>query len=240
VDLTKDAAAAISVIIPCHNEAASIRAVLEGCREALGERAHELIVVDDGSEDATATEAMAAGARVIAMPSNGGKGRALHAGVEAAAGPLMLFLDGDGQDDPADIHVLIDALEPDTQMVIGSRFLGTLHPGSIRRLNRIANEGFSAMISLLFGQKITDSQAGFRLIRREPYRALGIAAREYDVETDMLLKAIRAGWRVLEVPVSRYPRSGSETDFKRVRHGILILTTILRERLRPAGPVSPG
>ena len=90
------------------------------------------------------------------------------------------------------------------------------------------------MISLLFRQRITDSQAGFRLIRRAPYRALGIAAREYDVETDMLLKAINAGWKIREVPVSRYPRSGSVTDFKRVRHGLLILTTILRERLLPS------
>ncbi len=230
-----DERATLSVVIPCHNEAASIREVLLSCARVLGERPHELLVVDDGSTDATSEEAEAGGARVVRMSQNLGKGLALQAGVEAATGSLMLFLDGDGQDDPADIPALFEALDEDVEMVIGSRFLGTLHPGSIHPLNRVANEAFSGMITVLFGQRITDSQAGFRLIRRAPYRALKIRAREYDVETDMLLKAIRAGWRVREVPVSRYPRGGSTTDFKRVRHGLMILTRILRERLRPAG-----
>jgi glycosyltransferase involved in cell wall biosynthesis len=223
----------LDVIIPCHDEAGSIGAVVHGCRSALADVAHRVLVVDDGSSDGTAAAAESAGAAVLRLSPNRGKGVALMEGVRATTAPLVLFLDGDGQDDPRDLPRLIKALGPDVDLVIGSRFLGTLHRGAIHPLNRVANRAFSGLISLLFGRRITDSQAGVRLVRRAALGRITVAAREYDVETDILLKGLKAGWRVVEVPVSRHPRQGSATDFNRVRHGTLILFTILRERLRP-------
>jgi glycosyltransferase involved in cell wall biosynthesis len=223
----------ISVIIPCHDEASAIPAVVAGVRATLAGREHEVLVVDDGSSDGTADAARQAGARVLRLEPNRGKGVALLAGAQAAAFPLLAFLDGDGQDDPADLVPLLERLTQGVDLVVGSRFLGRLHPGSIHPLNRVANQAFSALISLLFGERITDSQAGFRVLRREAFLALGVRAREYDVETDTLLKALKAGWRVVEAPVQRHPRRGSSTDFQRVRHGLLILWTILRARVTP-------
>ena len=223
----------IDVIIACHDEAATISAVIEGCRQALAAHPHGILVVDDGSRDATAERAEAAGVEVLRLDPNGGKGAALRAGVAATSRPLVLFLDGDGQDDPADLPRLIEALRPDVDLVIGSRFLGVLHAGAIHPVNRLANRAFSGLISGLFGARITDSQAGVRLIRRDAWARIEVAAREYDIETEVLVKGLKAGWRVTEVPVSRHPRGGSVTDFRRVRHGSLILWTILRERLRP-------
>jgi len=115
-------------------------------------------------------------------------------------------------------------------MVIGSRFLGVLHPRSIHPLNRLANQAFSGLISVLFRARITDSQAGYRVVYRDDYLALDAGAREYEIETDALLKALKAGWAIREVPVERFPRAGSTTDFRRLRHGLRILWTILRER----------
>jgi glycosyltransferase involved in cell wall biosynthesis len=223
----------VTVLIPCHDEAPAIDAVVRGCRATFADRPHEILVVDDGSSDGTAAVAEAAGARVLRLSPNRGKGVALGAGVAAAAHPLLVFLDGDGQDDPAQAPALLDLLESGADLAIGSRFLGTLHPGSIHPLNRVANLAFTGLISVLFRQRVTDSQAGFRAVRRDAYRALDVGAREYDVETDMLVRALKAGWRVREVPVDRHPRQGSRTDFRRVRHGLMILWTILKGRVTP-------
>ncbi len=224
---------AVSVVIPCHNEETAVADVVRRTRQALADREHEVLVVDDGSADATAARAAEAGARVVRLSPNRGKGVALAEGARAARFPVLAFLDGDGQDDPADLPVLLSRLADDVHLVIGSRFLGRLHPGAIHPLNRLANQAFSGLISVLFATRITDSQAGVRVLRRDAFLALGARAREYDVETDALLRALKAGWRVVEVPVQRYARRGSSTDFHRVRHGLLILWTIVRARVTP-------
>ncbi len=226
--------APVSVILPCHNEEPNIARVVRDCRRVLQGRAHQILVVDDGSSDRTSHQADRAGADVISLARNMGKGEALLAGARAARHELLLFMDGDGQDDPKDIPRLLRLFDGDwADLVIGSRFLGVLYPGAIHPLNRVVNQALTALIATLFRVQVTDSQAGFRALKRDPFLALGIAAREYDVETDMLLKALKAGWRVREVAVTRYPRGGSETGVHRLRHGVLILTAILRERLRP-------
>lgn len=221
----------VSVVIPCHDEADSIGAVVRGCLGVLNGTS-EVLVVDDGSSDGTGAAAAEAGARVERLEPNRGKGVALLTGARAATGDILVFIDGDGQDDPRDLPALLAALEPAVDLVIGSRFLGTLHPGSIHPLNRLANRAFSGLISTLFGVRITDSQAGFRAMPRERFLSLGLDATEYEVETEMLLRGLRKGWAVREIPVGRHPRTGSATDFHRARHGLRILGTILRERLR--------
>jgi len=221
----------VSVVIPCHDEADSIDAVVRGCLAVLNGTS-EVLVVDDGSTDDTCAVAQKAGARVERLEQNRGKGVALVLGARAATGDILVFIDGDGQDDPQDLPALLAALESDVDLVIGSRFMGTLHPGSIHPLNRVANRAFSGLISALFGVRITDSQAGFRAMPRERFLSLGLDATEYEVETEMLLRALRQRWSVREIPVGRHPRTGSVTDFNRARHGLRILGTILRERLR--------
>lgn len=223
----------VTVVIPCHDEAAAIADVVHRAHAALAGRPHEVLVVDDGSTDATGDAAAAAGARVLRFAVNRGKGVALREAARAAHHGVLVFLDGDGQDDALELPRLLVALDDATDLVIGSRFLGELHPGAIRRLNLVANHGFSLLISALFGQRITDSQAGFRALRRDAFLALPLTAAEYDIETETLLAALKAGWRVREVPVHRYARQGSATGFDRVRHGLLILWTIVRERATP-------
>lgn len=183
-------------------------------------------MVDDGSTDGTAAEARAAGAFVVSLEPNQGKGRALLRGLLEVQGDWALFIDADGQDDPADIPTLVEAARRGADFVSGSRWMGELQPGSISLPNRLGNRVMTGLLNLRHGARITDSQAGFRLIRRDLLDA-DFRSQEYEVETEMLLHALRRGAWVVEVPVTRYPRTGGATDFRRVRNGLRILATIL-------------
>ncbi len=222
----------LSVVLAAHNEAESIAAVIRQLRAVVGDA--ELIVVDDGSRDATADIAEGSGARVIRCWPNRGKGAAMREGIAASSGEWLIFLDADGQDDPADIPVLLEQVRDDVGLINGSRFLGTLLPGSIHPLNRLANQSLTALLSILFGHRITDSQAGFRVIRGDLARAMALRSDEYEFETEVLAKVLRSDLAVVEVPVTRHPRSGGHTDFRRIHNGLRILRTMLRERVEHA------
>jgi dolichol-phosphate mannosyltransferase len=92
----------------------------------------------------------------------------------------------------------------------------------------------SGLINILFGVKITDSQAGYRAIRIEKLRGMQITAKEYEIETEMLIKSIKRGMKIVEVPVTRDKRAAGRTNFKRIRNGFMILGTILKLRFTAA------
>ncbi len=219
----------ISAVLAAHDEEGNVGAVVRGVREHCPDL-HELLVVDDGSADGTAAEAEEAGARLLRLSPNRGKGAALLAGLREIDGDWVLFIDADGQDDPADIPRLVEQARDGADFVNGSRWLGTLQPGAISLPNRIGNRVMTELLNLRHGARITDSQAGFRLIRRSLLDPDRFRSREYEVETEMLLHAVRAGADVREVPVTRYPRGEGDTDFRRVRNGVRILATILAGR----------
>ena len=221
-----------SIIVPCHNEAHSIQGILEGARRAFPEA--EVMVVDDGSTDGTAELAASVeGVRLVARRPNSGKGVALRAGIEQARGEVLVFLDGDGQDAPEDIALLLDELEsaPHVSFVNGSKFLGGCEDGAISAPNYWGNRFMSGLINLLFGATVTDSQSGFRAIRRGLARSMPLTSTQYEIETEMLCKALKAGVEVREVPVVRKARAGGSTGFRRVHNGLRILKMIIRERL---------
>ena len=218
----------ISAVLAAHNEegnvGATVAGVLQHCPDLL-----ELLVIDDGSTDGTAAEAEVAGARVVRRAPNRGKGAALLAGLREVSddATYVLFIDADGQDDPADIPTLAAAARAGAEFVNGSRWLGTLERGAISLPNRIGNRVMTELLNLRHGARITDSQAGFRLISRHLLDPDRFRSREYEVETEMMLHAVRSGARIAEVPVTRYARGEGATDFRRVRSGVRILATIL-------------
>ncbi|MEO8601513.1 MAG: glycosyltransferase family 2 protein, partial [bacterium] len=226
-------AASVSVIVPAFNEAATIAAIVHGCRDVLPPPA-ELLVVDDGSTDATAAAAEAAGARVIRLTPNRGKGNALRIGIEQSVGEILVFLDADGQDDPHEIPLLLAALARGADLVVGSRFLGHFDAGAITPINRVGNQAITGVVNLLFGVKLTDTQAGFRAVRRSLIERLTLAAQHYDIETDLLLQAMRVGGRAVEVPVRRAARQHGASGLNPIIDGLRILSRILRVRFQPA------
>jgi glycosyltransferase involved in cell wall biosynthesis len=218
-----------SIIIPCYNEAGSIGPVLGEIVKQVPDAEH--IVIDDGSTDETAriVEKIKQ-VRLVKLGVNSGKGVALRKGIEEAAGEVIVFIDADGQDDPADLPLLLDQVEQGHPFVNGSKFIGTIEEGGISRPNFYGNLFMSGLINLLFGSWITDSQSGFRAIEKKYADRWNLISTEYEIETEMLCKALKSGLRVQEVAVTRKARTAGSTGFKRVRNGLRVLGMILKER----------
>ncbi|MBX7080138.1 MAG: glycosyltransferase family 2 protein [Nannocystaceae bacterium] len=217
---------AVSAVIPARNEVVAIAAVVRGCRAHVD----EVIVVDDASSDGTGAAARDAGASVIRSDVPLGKGAALRRGARAARGEVVVFLDGDGQDAPDDIPRLLAALADGADLVIGSRFLGQFERGAITPIDRAGNRALSWLFSRLFRVRLTDTQAGFRATRRALLQRLPLSARRYDIETELLARALQAGATVVEVPVRRCARTGGKTGLHRVADGLRILSRMIAVR----------
>jgi len=221
-----------SAIIPARNEVSAIAEVVRGClaQREIG----EVIVVDDASTDGTADAARRAGATLVRSADPLGKGAAVRRGIEAAQGELLVLLDGDGQDPPDEIPQLLAPLYEHADLTIGSRFLGRFAPGAITAVDHFGNRALSRVFSSLYGVGLTDTQAGFRALSRELFDRLDLRARHYDIETELLVRALQAGARVIEVPVTRQPRRHGRSGLRRVPDGLRILGCMLR--LRRDGP----
>jgi len=181
-----------AVVVPAFQEGATIAAVVARIRAALP--GAPLIVVDDGSTDGTGAAAAAAGAEVLALPANQGKGAALRHGMGAALARGAAFvatLDGDGQHRPEDLPRLV-ALAHEDRIVIGSRRGAPGQPAARRRANRVAD----FWISWAAGHAVADSQSGFRIYPAAALAALARyegRARRFSFESEILIDAARAG-----------------------------------------------
>src|SRR6185436_8714638 len=189
------------------------------------------LVVDDGSTDGTDHVAADAGARVLRLSANGGKGAAIRRGLPEARGAVIVLIDGDGQDDPAEIPRLVEALHPDVDLVVGSRFIGRFEPGAITPVNRWGNRFLTSVINRLFGARLTDTQAGFKAFRAETLRRVNLSAHRFDIEVDLLLGLLRADGRVVEVPVRRARREHGASRLNSFVDGARILRRIVTLRL---------
>lgn len=197
----------ICIVIPCFNEALRISRVVSGAREF----AQTVLVVDDGSADATADAARQAGAMVESLPRNCGKGVALKHGFAWAAAhgfQAALTLDGDGQHDTSEIPIFFEAFDRgDCDLVIGNRMTDTR---AMPRLRRWTNRFTSAAISRLAGQRLSDTQCGFRLIGLDFWKKINLESRRYEMESELLIRASLAGARISQVVVRTiYFKSGT-------------------------------
>jgi len=218
----------VSIVIPAHNERPTIERVVQSCAAAIP--GVEVIVVDDGSSDDTYEAAAGAGARVIRLDPNQGKGAALRRGIQAATSEILVFIDGDGQDTPAEIPLLVGAFERDVDLVLGSRFLGNFRPGAITRMNLAGTRFITFLVNRMFGCRVTDPLAGFRAVRRSSLERIELKAQGYDIEVDLLLRVLRAGRRVVEVPASRSPRPFGASDLSSFRDGMRIAGRMFQVR----------
>ena len=225
----------VSFVIPAHNEAPTIAAVVQAAADAVP--GAEVLVVDDGSHDDTARHAAEAGAAVLRLETNVGKGAAMRRGIEAARGDVLVFIDADGQDNPYETVLLLEALEGDVDLVLGSRFLGQFRDGAITRLNLLGTKFITLTVRALFGTTITDPLAGFRVIRRQAIERIGLQANGYDIEVDMVLRVVKTGGVVREVGASRSRREHGSSDLASFRDGVRIFRRILQVRLE-RGPTT--
>jgi glycosyltransferase involved in cell wall biosynthesis len=195
------AVSAVSVVIPAMNEAASVADVVRGLRAYAW---HEIIVVDDGSRDDTATRARDAGARVVCHPYNKGNGAAVKTGIRHATGEFVLVLDADGQHQPEDTQRIVDALG-EYDLVVGARDARTQATTG----RRMGNATLNWLASYLTGRPIPDLTSGFRAARRECLREfLHLLPNGFSTPTTTTLAFIRAGYNVGFVPVRAQTRQG--------------------------------
>jgi glycosyltransferase involved in cell wall biosynthesis len=220
----------VTVLVAAYNEAPVIGDVVRQALRALP--SGEVLVVDDGSTDGTDRAAADAGARVLRLPANGGKGVAVRRGLSASRGEVIVLIDGDGQDDPTEIPRLLEALQPGVDLVVGSRFIGRFEPGAITAVNHWGNRILTAVINVLFSTALTDTQAGFKAFRAGTLRRVNLHAERFDIEVDLLLGILLAGGRIVEVPVRRAPRQHGESRLSSLRDGVRILRRIVALRLR--------
>ncbi len=188
----------VVAVIPAFGCAESIGGVVEGCRRQLA----TVHVVDDGSRDATAEQARAAGAKVTSLPENQGKGAALCRGIELAlveAPAAVVVLDGDGQHDPADLPAFLAAWDQGhAELIIGSR-MGESE--KIPRARYWTNHVGSLILSHMTGYELEDSQSGYRLLDARLLRSMHLRTRGYAIESEMLLKAAKLHARLVQVPI---------------------------------------
>jgi glycosyltransferase involved in cell wall biosynthesis len=223
----------VSVVIPTHNEAQSIARVLADLQADI---VTEVLVVDSNSTDGTPEIASKMGARVLHEPRRG-YGRACLSGLAAASSPdVVVFLDGDYSDRPAELPVLLAPLtEGRADIVLGSRLGQQSIRGALPWHQAFGNRLAAGLIRLLYGLKISDL-GPFRAARADVLRRLDLQENTYGWAVEMILKGAIGGFRVVEVPVSYYPRIGkskiSGTLKGTVGAGWFILSLIVRYYFR--------
>ena len=196
----------VAVVIPVLNERASLPLVVAAIPEGV---ADEVVVVDNGSTDGTGAIARGLPVRVVEEPRRG-YGRACLAGVAALEDrppEILVFLDGDFSDHPEELPRLLGAIGAGADLVIGSRALGRREPGALLPQARFGNALACLLIRALYGHRYTDL-GPFRAIRWDAYRRIGMRDEGFGWTCEMQVKALRAGLRVAEVPVSYRRRVG--------------------------------
>jgi glycosyltransferase involved in cell wall biosynthesis len=212
----------LSIIIPAKNEAAAIGAVVATARKEFPQA--EIIVVDDGSSDATATLAEEAGATVIRHPESLGNGATVKSGARAATGDILAFMDGDGQHDATEFGGLLAKLDEGYHMVIGARDSGS--HANVGRL--FANGIYNQIASQLTGRRILDLTSGFRVVRASEFKQfLYLLPNGFSYPTTITMAFLRSGYPVCFAPVKVADRSG-KSHIRPIRDGVRFLVIIFK------------
>jgi glycosyltransferase involved in cell wall biosynthesis len=197
----------VSIVIPCLNEERSIGACVEQSVAMLKTAGlvGEVVVADNGSTDRSVEIATSQGARVVSVPERG-YGSAIRGGIEASRGDFIVLGDADGQHDFSMFPEFVEKLREGFDVVIGNRFAGDLKPGSMTWSHRyIGNPLLSGTLRLLFHPRVHDAQSGFRALTRTAYFEMDLRTTGFELCPEMVIKAVRQGLRMTELPVTTLP-----------------------------------
>ncbi len=240
----------ISVIISARDVANSISSLIPKIKESLSGYHYEIVLVDDGSVDATREIAKSNGTVVVSHQKSLGKGAAMKTGVQNSSGDILVFLDGDGAHNPQDIpRVIAPILERKNNFVIGSRSLPESKipraPLTRRLSNNLASLIISATISLLLPlatrfkhpikwTKVTDCTSGFRAMERAAWQKLHLTSQGFEIETEMIYEAAKNELAIAEAPIS----CSWDNQFSRLsvlKDGLRTLKLLVRKLLGIVG-----
>ena len=222
----------LSVIMPVYNEEDTLEEIVRRV-QAVG-LAHEIVIVDDGSEDGTRKILKELetqdNIRVILHEKNQGKGAAVVSGIKSAVGDVMLIQDADLEYDPRDYPALLKPLEEDLcEVVFGSRFLGSARR-PILFWNMVANKFLTLVTNVLYNNILTDMETGYKVFRREVVEGLTIHSRRFDFEPEFTAKILKRKVRIFEVPITFNPRLYGEGKKITAWDGVVAFWTLIKYR----------
>jgi glycosyltransferase involved in cell wall biosynthesis len=213
----------ISVILPAKNEAEGLQRTLPALRVRFPEA--EIIVVDDGSTDATAAIAAKHGAKVLSSPYSMGNGAAIKRGARAASGDTLVFMDADGQHDPSLIQRLLDELDAGFDMVVGARDAS----GQANVSRGAANAFYNRLASWMTGHKVADLTSGFRAVRADKFREfLHLLPNGFSYPTTSTMAFFRSAYPVAYVSIPVAKRIGTNSHIRPLRDGLRFLLIIFK------------
>lgn len=222
----------LSIVIPCFNEKASIRAIVDKVRQAPVAN-KEIIVVDDCSTDGTSDmldkEIAPLVSKVIHQKQNGGKGAALRTGFAAATGDIVIIQDADMEYDPNEYAQVIEPIcNDEADVVYGSRFAVTKHYDAAYKQNIAANLFLTRLSNLFTGLKLTDMETCYKAFRREIIQAVDLKENRFGFEPEITAKIARQKVRIREVPISYFPRKVEEGKKINWKDGVRAIYCIVK------------
>lgn len=219
----------VSVVIPSYNEAANIGWVLDRIPHAV----NEVILVDGRSTDDTIAVARRHRPDVVVIEElSPGKGVAVRAGLQAATGDFVVMLDADGSMDPREIDLFIDSLADGNEIVKGTRFVADGGSDDITRMRRFGNATFVRLANAMFDGQLTDLCYGYIGFRRDRLSALDLDAEGFEIETQIITSAMRAGLKMAEVPSFERNRRSGRSNLRPISDGMRVLVTLFGARRR--------
>jgi glycosyltransferase involved in cell wall biosynthesis len=229
----------LSIIVPVYNEQRTINEVIERVLAVdLGPIEREVIIANDGSSDDTRRIIEDRGwlrdarVRLCENPINLGKGAAVRHGLASATGDILLVQDADLELNPEEYGTLLaPILEGRTDVVYGSRFLNP--SARIPRRTRLANGFLTTVTNILFGGRLTDMETAYKVMRKEALKGLRLRCVGFDIEPELTARLLRAGRRIVEVPISYNPRTADEGKKMRWIDGVDAIYTLFKCRLTP-------
>jgi glycosyltransferase involved in cell wall biosynthesis len=215
----------IAILIPCYNEELTVGQVVRDFRKELPDA--DIYVFDNNSSDRTVEVARDAGAR-IAFEARQGKGYVVQAMFREVDADIYVIVDGDDTYPAAEVHKLIAPIVAgEADMAVGSR-LTSRSESEIRTLNRLGNRFFLNTINFIFKVKLSDILSGYRAFSRKFVKNIPIFGGGFETETELTIKALAHGYRIVELPVDLKARpEGSFSKIRVMQDGLLILTSIL-------------
>jgi len=219
----------VSIIIPVFNEEFTVGNVIERAM-VVAEKCnflHEIIVVDDCSTDGSLEILKSKKVKVYRLKRHMGKGYALRVGLKRARGNIIVMMDSDGSHQPEDLPKMLSRVSEDkADLVIGSRFMRSENL-FVKKINRVGVQLFNFLIRILTGKAVTDSQSGYRVMKSSILRDMDLKSNGYEIESEMLIKAIKKGCRIKEVPIKFEQRTYGKSKLDPLKDGVKILISTL-------------